>query len=313
MSETQVSQETPKQQGIQLLLNKAVQPYNKLPMLEIICEKFVRLLSNSLRNYTSDMVDASLKALKTECFGEYMNNSKDGIICVFKAEALNHTSVIFIENKLIYSFVDILFGGRKVSTQSNVEGKAFTSIEMNVIKSVTELVLEDFSTAFEQIIRVNFELDRVETNHKFAMIMPPEDAMVVLELEVILDNRGGKLEVTIPYSTLDPIKKLLMRSYVNNRTQQDPVWSKYLENEIADSNLDVQIMITSTEPSVEEVANMEVGKTIVLDKIATSDWDVIIAQNKVASAKLGKLGEKLAVTITSNGIKTTSSAVGTKL
>ncbi|MDH5188128.1 MAG: flagellar motor switch protein FliM, partial [Rhodospirillaceae bacterium] len=46
--------------GIQAILNSALVSYERLPMLEVVFDRLVRLMSTSLRNFTSDNVEVSL-------------------------------------------------------------------------------------------------------------------------------------------------------------------------------------------------------------------------------------------------------------
>jgi flagellar motor switch protein FliM len=46
--------------GIQAIVNSALVSYERLPMLEVVFDRLVRMMSTSLRNFTSDNVDVSL-------------------------------------------------------------------------------------------------------------------------------------------------------------------------------------------------------------------------------------------------------------
>src|SRR3569623_1383312 len=49
-----------KPSGIQAILSSALVSYERLPMLEIVFDRLVRMLSTSLRNFTYDNVEVSL-------------------------------------------------------------------------------------------------------------------------------------------------------------------------------------------------------------------------------------------------------------
>jgi len=42
------------------LINSALVNYERLPMLEVVFDRLVRMMSTSLRNFTSDNVEVSL-------------------------------------------------------------------------------------------------------------------------------------------------------------------------------------------------------------------------------------------------------------
>src|SRR3546814_5574012 len=46
--------------GIRAIINSALVSYERLPMLEVVFDRLVRLMTTSLRNFTSDNVEVSL-------------------------------------------------------------------------------------------------------------------------------------------------------------------------------------------------------------------------------------------------------------
>src|SRR3546814_20470391 len=57
--------------GIQAILNSALVSYERLPMLEVVFDRLVRMMSTSLRNFTSDNVEVSLDNITSARFGDH--------------------------------------------------------------------------------------------------------------------------------------------------------------------------------------------------------------------------------------------------
>jgi len=60
--------------GIRAIINSALVSYERLPMLEIVFDRLVRLMTTSLRNFTSDNVEVSLDNITSIRFGDYLNS-----------------------------------------------------------------------------------------------------------------------------------------------------------------------------------------------------------------------------------------------
>src|SRR4051812_46023373 len=60
--------------GIQAILNSALVSYERLPMLEVVFDRLVRMMTTSLRNFTSDNVEVSLDDILSQRFGDYLNS-----------------------------------------------------------------------------------------------------------------------------------------------------------------------------------------------------------------------------------------------
>src|SRR3977135_3809191 len=55
--------------GIRAIIDSAMVSYERLPMLEIVFDRLVRLMTTSLRNFTSDNVEVSLDRITSVRFG----------------------------------------------------------------------------------------------------------------------------------------------------------------------------------------------------------------------------------------------------
>src|SRR5262245_47543313 len=122
--------EAPDKSGIRAIINSALVSYERLPMLEIVFDRLVRLMTTSLRNFTSDNVEVSLDRITSVRFGDYLNSIPlPAILAVFKAEEWDNFGLFTVDSTLIYSMIDVLLGGRRGQTAIRIEGRPYTTIE----------------------------------------------------------------------------------------------------------------------------------------------------------------------------------------
>ena len=160
--------------GIRAIINSALVSYERLPMLEIVFDRLVRLMTTSLRNFTSDNVEVSLDNISSIRFGDYLNSIPlPAILSVFRAQQLDNYGLLTVDSNLIYSVVDVLLGGRRGTSAMRIEGRPYTTIERTLVQRMIEVVLADAKQAFAPLTEVDFTLDRVETNPRFAAIRAP--------------------------------------------------------------------------------------------------------------------------------------------
>src|SRR6476660_6404550 len=130
--------------GIRAIIDSAMVSYERLPMLEIVFDRLVRLMTTSLRNFTSDNVEVSLDRITSVRFGDYLNSIPlPAILAVFKAEEWDNFGLVTLDSSLIYSIIEVLLGGRRGHSSVYVEGRPYTTIETNIIRKMIDLVLED--------------------------------------------------------------------------------------------------------------------------------------------------------------------------
>src|SRR6202161_1420688 len=151
--------------GVRAIINSALVSYERLPMLEIVFDRLVRLMTTSLRNFTSDNVEVSLDSITSVRFGDYLNSIPlPAILGVFKAEEWDNSGLLTVNSNLIYSIIDVLLGGRRGQTAIRIEGRPYTTIETNLVKRMIEVVLADAGLAFRPLSPVKFNIDRLGTH-----------------------------------------------------------------------------------------------------------------------------------------------------
>ncbi|MBV8908851.1 MAG: flagellar motor switch protein FliM, partial [Sphingomonas sp.] len=165
--------------GIRAIIDSAMVSYERLPMLEIVFDRLVRLMTTSLRNFTSDNVEVSLDRITSVRFGDYLNSIPlPAILAVFRAEQLDNYGLFTVDSNLIYSIVDVLLGGRRGTAAMRIEGRPYTTIETSLVKRLVEVVLSDAEQAFRPLSPVTFRIERLESNPRFAAITRPANAAI---------------------------------------------------------------------------------------------------------------------------------------
>src|SRR6188768_1930513 len=241
MSLNDADSEIQEKTGIRAIINSALVSYERLPMLEIVFDRLVRLMTTSLRNFTSDNVEVSLDSITSIRFGDYLNSIPlPAILAVFHAEELDNYGLFTVDSNLIYSIVDVLLGGRRGSSAMRIEGRPYTTIERTLVQRMIEVILQDMCAAFEPLAPVNFSLDRLETNPRFAAIARPANAAILVKLRIDMEDRGGRTELLLPYATLEPIRKLLLQQFMGEKFGRDSIWESHLATELWSTKVDIE-------------------------------------------------------------------------
>lgn len=284
--------------GIKQLLEKAMLSYEKMPMLEIIFERFVRSLSTNLRNFVNENVDVDIKSIKPLRFGDYVNTVPiPSMIVIFKVIEWKNYGMMVIEGNLIYLVMDMLFGGKKISKPAKLTGRPYTIIEQNIVCQFAELIFADLGIAFDQISTATFELDRLETNPRFATIAKYGEAAILSKIHIDFDNKGGDIEILIPYSTIEPIKSMLTQVFMGEKPGKDNIWEEHFSQELLNTVVDLKAVVDNKEVSFSEAKNLKVGSTIIMNKYYDDDITVKCDDIDLYLAKLGKKGETVALHI----------------
>jgi flagellar motor switch protein FliM len=284
--------------GVRAIINSALVSYERLPMLEIVFDRLVRLMTTSLRNFTSDNVEVSLDSITSIRFGDYLNSIPlPAILAVFHAEELDNYGLFTVDSNLIYSIVDVLLGGRRGSSAMRIEGRPYTTIERTLVQRMVEVILEDMCSAFEPLAPVNFTLDRLETNPRFAAIARPANAAILVKLRIDMEDRGGRTELLLPYATLEPIRKLLLQQFMGEKFGRDSIWESHLATELWSTKIDIEAILDEQTMPLNQVMSLEVGQTMMLNSSPDSKIELRCRGVPLLTGRMGRVGSSVAVRV----------------
>jgi len=286
--------------GIRAIINSAMVSYERLPMLEIVFDRLVRLMTTSLRNFTSDNVEVSLDNISSIRFGDYLNSIPlPAILAVFRAEELDNYGLLTVDSNLIYSIVDVLLGGRRGTAALRIEGRPYTTIERVLVQRMVEVILNDAKAAFEPLTPVNFNLDRLETNPRFAAIARPANAAILVKLRIDMEDRGGRVELLLPYATLEPIRKMLLQQFMGEKFGRDNIWESHLATELWTTQMEVRAVLDEQQLPLSRVLKLKVGETIILNTNADSPVLLKCGNIPLTTGRMGRKGHSIAVRVDS--------------
>ncbi|MBO6836005.1 MAG: flagellar motor switch protein FliM [Alphaproteobacteria bacterium] len=284
--------------GIEAIIDSGMVSYERLPMLEIVYDRLVRMMSTSLRNFTSDNVEVSLDNITSIRFGDYLNSIPlPAMLTVFKAEEWDNYGLITIDSSLIYSIVDVLLGGRRGTAAMRIEGRPYTTIERNLVERMINVVLADLSAAFDPLSSVTMRFDRLETNPRFATIARPANAAILARLRIDMEDRGGRLELLLPYATLEPVRELLLQMFMGEKFGRDSIWENHLATELWFTEVPIEAVLDEVGMTLGDVLEWEEGMFLPLQASPDSPIQIRCGSMPMFTGTMGRKGGNIAVRI----------------
>lgn len=284
--------------GLRAVIESRIISHERLPMLEVVCEKMVRSFSSSLRNLTSDAIEVSLDDIASVRFGDFMARLPlPAMIAVVRIDAWQNYGIMTVDSNLIYAVVDALLGGRRGSPTLMIDGRDFTTIETNLVTRMISLALEEFGTAFEPIAPIDLKLERIETNPRFAAIARPSNVAAVATFRVDIDGRGGKFQLLFPYATLEPVRAKLIQRFMGEQVGRENIWQSHMDEELRRSDITLEVVLGERTLRLDEVRSLEVGQTIALDAVPDQPLEIQCGGVSLALGQVGQRRNNIAVSL----------------
>lgn len=238
----------------------------RMPALEIINQKFARLLRASLSGSLRRVIDVSAQNVDMIKFGEFLKTLPvPTSMHIIRMNPLRGGALLVIDSKLVFALIDAFFGGPG-SSNVKVEGRDFTSIETHMIQRLVDIVFYDLEKAWESIEPITIEQERSEVNPQFVGIVPPSDVVVITPFEVEMDEAHGTITCCLPYSTIEPIRAKLYTGFQTERLEVDQSWLRRITHQLENIEVEVSVEFGTTDISLRNLLSLQVGDIIRLDQ-----------------------------------------------
>ncbi|MEC5217541.1 flagellar motor switch protein FliM [Actimicrobium sp. GrIS 1.19] len=249
-----------------------VRPYNlatqerivrgRMPTLEIINERFARLLRIGLFNFLRRSAEVSIGPVRVSKYSEFIRNLVVPTnLNLVHMKPLRGTTLMVFDPNLVFLMVDNLFGGDG-RFHTRVEGRDFTQTEQRIIQRILGIVFENYAKSWEPVYPVEFEYIRSEMNTQFANIATPNEVVVCTTFTVELGPVSGEMHFCMPYSTIEPIRDILTSSLQGETLEIDKRWIRLMTQQIQTAEVEIVADLGIARSNFGAILNMKVGDII---------------------------------------------------
>jgi flagellar motor switch protein FliM len=246
------------------LANQSSLTRGRMPTLDLINERHVRLLRAGLFNLIRRKLEVTVKPVRTLAYSEYLQSLQlPTSLNLIKLSPLRGTSLFVIDPKLVFAMVDNFFGGS--GRQASIEGREFTRTENRIVQMILKQTFKDMQEAWTSIAKLQVELVGTETNPNFVNIIGPTDILVVIAFQVDIDGTGGDLQIAIPYASLEPLRELLDSGLPKERTERNDAWAQTLREELEDAEVEIVPLLGHARMTVGKLVDLRPGDIIPCD------------------------------------------------
>ena len=252
--------------------SSGIRPYNlatqerivrgRMPTLEIINERFARLLRIGLFNFLRRTAEVSVGPVRVSKYSEFIRNLVVPTnLNLVHMKPLRGTTLMVLEPTLVFLLVDNLFGGDG-RFHTRVEGRDFTQTEQRIIQRILEIIFETYAKSWEPVYPVEFEYVRSEMNTQFANIATPNEVVVTTSFTIELGQVSGEMHFCTPYSTIEPVRDILTSSLQGETLEVDKRWIRLMTQQLQTAQVEIIADLGVASSTIGDMLNMKVGDII---------------------------------------------------
>jgi flagellar motor switch protein FliM len=252
-----------------------VRPYNiatqerivrgRMPGLEIINDRFARLLRIGIFNFMRRSAEISVGPVKVQKYSEFTRNLPIPTnLNLVHVKPLRGTSLFVLDPNLVFFVVDNLFGGDG-RFHTRVEGREFTQTEQRIISKLLHLVFEHYTTSWKSVKPLTFEYMRSEMHTQFANVATPNEIVIVTQFSIEFGSTGGTLHICMPYSMIEPIRDVLSSPIQGEALEVDRRWVRVLSQQVQAAEVELTVDLADIRSNFDKLLNLKVGDVLPIE------------------------------------------------
>jgi flagellar motor switch protein FliM len=234
----------------------------RMPTLELINERFARLLRIGLFNYMHRSTEISVGPIRVQKYSEFIRNlvvpTNLNLVTV---KPLRGTGLVVFDPNLVFLVVDNMFGGDG-RFHTRVEGRDFTATEQRIIQGLLGVFFAEYQKAWQPVYPIEFEYVRSEMNTQFANIATPSEIVVAVTFTVELSGNSAEMHLCLPYSMVEPIRDVLYSTMHSEQAGSDKRWSAMLARQLQAAEVELVVPLAQSSITLGEIVKMKVGDII---------------------------------------------------
>lgn len=269
-----------------------------LRTLEIIFEHFGRLLATNLPAYLRKSVTVDIVNSEVVIYSEFSNALSNPVLLgVVEMEPLTGNVILEMASNLGFAIVDRLLGGMGTSLEKERE---FSEIELTILERIFTICVNLLQEPWENVVKTNPRLQRIETNSQFAQIISPSETIAIITMNIKVGDVEGLMNVCLPYVTLEPVMDKLNTKYwfSTMKEKDDNSYEDTIEIAIEKADIPIKAILGSSSISVQDFVNLQVGDIIKIDTKVEDELSVYVGNINKFKALPGYSDDKYAVRIT---------------
>ena len=112
-----------------------------------------------------------------------------------------------------------------------------------------------------------------------------------------MEDRGGRLELMLPYATLEPVRELLLQMFMGEKFGRDSIWETHLAEELWLTEMELEAVLDEQVMSLRDILRLRVGSKIMLNATPESTIELRAGHVAMFGGKMGRKGNRIAIRI----------------
>ncbi|MBR3622599.1 MAG: flagellar motor switch protein FliM [Selenomonadaceae bacterium] len=271
---------------------------DQIRTLYMLHESFARLFNTYLSTHLRTMVSIEVASVEQLTYQEFVQSlSNPSVISVLTVPPLKGNIIFEVNTEIAFAYIDRVLGG---TGESSIKVRVLTDIEEAVIHRFIDTAVSHLKDAWANVVEFFPSIETMESNPQFAQIVPPNDMVVIITVQLKLGEVEGMMNICIPYLVLEPIMGKLTTTFwvASAATKDSPQQVEILQKKLERTKVPFVVEMGSVTISINEFLTLGFGDVLQLDTEVDDDLKCRVGTKTKFFCRPGTSGKKMAVQIT---------------
>ena len=118
-----------------------------------------------------------------------------------------------------------------------------------------------------------------------------------------MEDRGGKIDLMIPYATLEPVRELLLQMFMGERFGRDTIWENHLMSQLWETDVEIKAVLNEVDIRLGEISTWEKGSFLPLDMTPHEKVTVYCGDVPLIEGSMGRKSDHIVIKVESKAEK----------
>ncbi len=245
---------------------------DQVTSLEALHEAFARNASASLSGYLRTIIEIRLISVEQFTYSEFtMSLPSPTSFNLLSCEPLEGNMILEVNPSILFPIIDRLLGGGQ--GEPYIPDRPFTNIELGLVTSILQRLLDQLIETWENIRRINFEIVETESNPFLMQIVAPNEPIVLLSFEILMGEHSGMINLCIPFKAIEPIMPEFSQSnwFTSSKVKATKETREFIIENTSFAPIEFAAVLAEPITRLEDLMNLSPGDIIDTGKPADSE------------------------------------------
>lgn len=275
----------------------------QLKVLFSIYENYARILSSHITGVLQTYTLVEIVEIEEQHYNEFNNALPDSVLIGLIDFDVNDGEeedlvIMDLSKEIGFASIDRLLGGSGNPLENDRE---YTEIELGILEYFLKGLINLMKNVWLDYLELAPRLTKIETNSRILQGIAPDENVVIVVMNILLNDTQGKINICIPAVTLDTLFKKKSAQTKRNMRKTDQLTESQRKADILrainETNLELIGVLGSVELLSHELINLEVGDIIKLYKPVNAPVDLYVEETPWFKGEMGAFKKNRAIAI----------------